>query len=145
MASSSQRVYTSCSLFLSLSGFNSIFLWSRGSTAFAYRSWLLYWAMFSCQVFDNQEVILANCTESTTCVQRRSICVWKLSENIGMRKPYTNICTSYVVSVSNAPRVAFDCLCFTYITVHVKLKLTYYKFTWMYCKSVYVNTCSTFS
>lgn len=31
----------------------------------------------------------------------------------------------YVVSVSNAPCVTFDCLCSTYVTVHIKLTLTY--------------------
>lgn len=148
MASSSQRVYTSCSLFLSLSQDSIQFFFDLAARHRMRQPFCLsFVATILSDVFvsgfwqprgDLGELY----REYYMCAKTKHLCL-KTVRNIGMRKPYTNICTSYVVSVSNAPRVAFDCLCFTYITVHVKLTLIYYKFTWMYCKSVYVNTCST--
>lgn len=150
MASSSQRVYTSCSLFLSLSlriQFNFSLI-SRldtewGSLCLSFVATILS-DVFVSGFWQPRGDLGELYREYYMCAKTKHLCL-KTVRNIGMRKPYTNICTSYVVSVSNAPRVAFDCLCFTYTTVHVKLTLTYYKFTWMYCKSVYVNTCSTIS
>lgn len=146
MASSSQRVYTSCSLFLSLSlriQFNFSLISRLDSLCLSFVATILS-DVFVSGFWQPRGDLGELYREYYMCAKTKHLCL-KTVRNIGMRKPYTNICTSYVVSVSNAPRVAFDCLCFTYITVHVKLTLTYYKFTWMYCKSVYVNTCSTIS
>lgn len=146
MASSSQRVYTSCSLFLSLSlriQFNFSLISRLDSLCLSFVATILS-DVFVSGFWQPRGDLGELYREYYMCAKTKHLCL-KTVRNIGMRKPYTNICTSYVVSVSNAPRVAFDCLCFTYITVHVKLTLIYYKFTWMYCKSVYVNTCSTIS
>lgn len=147
MASSSQRVYTSCSLFLSLSQDSIQFFFDLAARHRMRQPLPIVRGYYIERCFRVR--FLTTKRWSWRTVQRvLHVCKDEASVFENCQK-YRNAKTlykhMYVVSVSNAPRVAFDCLCFTYTTVHVKLTLTYYKFTWMYCKSVYVNTCSTIS
>lgn len=125
MASSSQRVHFLLPLSLSQ---NSIqfFLWSRGSTPNEAPSPIVH-GYYIERCFRVR--FLTTERWSWRTVQRvLHVCKDEASVFENCQK-YRNAKSQYkhvyVVSVSNAPCVTFDCLCSTYVTVNNKLTLRY--------------------
>lgn len=125
MASSSQRVHFLLSLSLSQ---NSIqfFLWSRGSTPNEAPSPIVhgYYIERCFRVrFLTTERWSGRTVQRVLHVCKDEASVFENCQKYrNAKSQYKHV---YVVLVSNAPCVTFDCLCSTYVTVNNKLTLRY--------------------
>lgn len=127
MASSSQRVHFLLPLSLSQ---NSIqfFLWSRCSTPNEAPSPIVhgYYIERCFRVrFLTTERWSWRTVQRVLHVCKDEASVFENCQKYRNAKSTNTYKHVYVVSVSNAPCVTFDCLCSTYVTVHIKLTLTY--------------------
>lgn len=140
MASSSQRVHFLLSPSLSQ---NSIqfFLWSRGSTPngaalpivhgyYIERCFRVRFLTTERWSWRTVQRVLHVCKDEASVFEN-------CQKYRNAKSQYKHV---YVVSVSNAPCVTFDCLCSTYVTVNNKLTLRYTRLHGCIVK-VYIYLC----